>query len=162
MISCNVPSIHCTVYCTPLSNAVVVVDSSSSSESELRGHLALGHRFITNTESLLFTLEVWKLERGHFDSADELNLRRRPDYLDVFIPGIYQIFRASQNANRWRIINQMFAKSQQLDAWEFFFLLEASEVTSSGRRLKAYTENLKRLFLSWLCEFAHPRKSLFA
>ena len=36
--------------------------------------------------------------------------------LDVFIPSIYRIFRASQNTNRWRIINQMFAKSMQVDA----------------------------------------------
>ena len=36
--------------------------------------------------------------------------------LDVFIPSIYRIFRATQNANRWRIINQMFAKSLPLDA----------------------------------------------
>ena len=41
--------------------------------------------------------------------------RFRP-LLDVFIPSIYQIFRATQNANRWRIINQMFAKSLTLDA----------------------------------------------
>ena len=36
--------------------------------------------------------------------------------LDVFISSIYWIFRATQNANRWRIINQMFAKSLPLDA----------------------------------------------
>ena len=36
--------------------------------------------------------------------------------LDVFFPSIYQIFRASHNANRWRIINQMFAKSLPVDA----------------------------------------------
>ena len=36
--------------------------------------------------------------------------------LDVFTPSIYRIFRASQNTNRWRIINQMFAKSLPLDA----------------------------------------------
>ena len=36
--------------------------------------------------------------------------------LDVFSPSIYWIFRATQNANRWPIINQMFAKSLPLDA----------------------------------------------
>ena len=36
--------------------------------------------------------------------------------LDVFFPSIYWIFRATQNANRWRIINQMFVKSLPLDA----------------------------------------------
>ena len=36
--------------------------------------------------------------------------------LDVFTPSIYRIFRASQNANRWCIINQKFAKSLPLDA----------------------------------------------
>ena len=47
--------------------------------------------------------------------------------LDVFIPIIYRIFRATQNANRWRIINQVFAKSLPLDVrvkylarWRFF------------------------------------------
>ena len=29
---------------------------------------------------------------------------------------MYQIFRVSQKANRWRIINQIFAKSRPLDA----------------------------------------------
>ena len=36
--------------------------------------------------------------------------------LDVFVPSIYQIFRASHNANRWRIINQMFSNSLAVDA----------------------------------------------
>ena len=37
--------------------------------------------------------------------------------LSIFLnPSIYWIFRASQNANRWCIINQMFAKTQPLDA----------------------------------------------
>ena len=36
--------------------------------------------------------------------------------LDVFFPSIYQIFRASHNANRWRINNQIFANSQPVDA----------------------------------------------
>ena len=47
--------------------------------------------------------------------------------LDVFIPSIYWIFRVTHNSNRWRIINQMFAKSLPLDArvknmarWRFF------------------------------------------
>ena len=30
-------------------------------------------------------------------------------------PSIYWIFRASQNTNRWRIIDTMFAKSQPLN-----------------------------------------------
>ena len=36
--------------------------------------------------------------------------------LDVFIPSIYWIFRATKNGNTLRIINQMFAKSLPLDA----------------------------------------------
>ena len=36
--------------------------------------------------------------------------------LDVFFPSIYRIFRASHNANRWCIINQMFANSLPVDA----------------------------------------------
>ena len=36
--------------------------------------------------------------------------------LDVFFPSIYRIFRASHNANRWRIINLMFANSMPVDA----------------------------------------------
>ena len=36
--------------------------------------------------------------------------------LDVFFPSIYLIFRASHNANRWCIINQMFANSLPVDA----------------------------------------------
>ena len=36
--------------------------------------------------------------------------------LDVFFPSIYRIFNASYNANRWCIINQMFAKSLPVDA----------------------------------------------
>ena len=36
--------------------------------------------------------------------------------LDVFFPSIYRIFRASHNANRWCIINQMFANSRPVDA----------------------------------------------
>ena len=35
---------------------------------------------------------------------------------EFLIPSIYWIFRASQNTYRWRIINQMFAKSPSLDA----------------------------------------------
>ena len=41
--------------------------------------------------------------------------------LEFLIPSIYRIFRASQNANRWRIINQMFAESPPLDARVKFF-----------------------------------------
>ena len=41
--------------------------------------------------------------------------------LYVFIPSIYRIFRTSQNTNRWRIIDTMFAKSQPLDARVMFF-----------------------------------------
>ena len=40
---------------------------------------------------------------------------------EFVIPSIYRIFRASQNANRWCIINQMFAKSPPLDARIIFF-----------------------------------------
>ena len=36
--------------------------------------------------------------------------------LDVFFPSLYQIFRASHNANRWCISNQMFANSLPVDA----------------------------------------------
>ena len=36
--------------------------------------------------------------------------------LDVFFPSTYRIFKASHNANRWRTINQMFAKSIPVDA----------------------------------------------
>ena len=36
--------------------------------------------------------------------------------LEVFFPSIYRIFRASHNANRWCIINQMFANSLPVDA----------------------------------------------
>ena len=36
--------------------------------------------------------------------------------LDVFFPSIYRIFRVSHNANRWCIINQMFANSLPVDA----------------------------------------------
>ena len=36
--------------------------------------------------------------------------------LEKTFPSIYQIFRVSQNTNRWRIIDTMFAKSQPLDA----------------------------------------------
>ena len=36
--------------------------------------------------------------------------------LKFLIPSIYWIFRASQNANSWRIINQMFAKFLPVDA----------------------------------------------
>ena len=41
--------------------------------------------------------------------------------LDVFFPSIYRIFKASYNANRWCIINQMFAKSLPVDASVNFF-----------------------------------------
>ena len=34
----------------------------------------------------------------------------------LYLASIYRIFRASQNTNRWRIINQMFAKFLSLDA----------------------------------------------
>ena len=34
---------------------------------------------------------------------------------EFLIPSNYRIFRASQNANRWRLINQMFAKSLPVD-----------------------------------------------
>ena len=37
---------------------------------------------------------------------------------EFLIPSIYRIFRTTHNANRWRIINQMFAKSLSLDARE--------------------------------------------
>ena len=33
---------------------------------------------------------------------------------EFLIPSIYRIFRASQNAKRWCIINKMFAKSQPI------------------------------------------------
>ena len=36
--------------------------------------------------------------------------------LDVFFPSIYRILRASHSANRWCIINQMFANSLPVDA----------------------------------------------
>ena len=36
--------------------------------------------------------------------------------LDVFPPCIYRIFRASHNANRWSLINQMFANPLPVDA----------------------------------------------
>ena len=51
-----------------------------------------------------------------------LTLRRQPDYAKkrylviVFDPSIYRIFRASHNAKRWCIINQMFANSLPVDA----------------------------------------------
>ena len=41
--------------------------------------------------------------------------------LEKTFPSIYQIFRASQNTNRWRIIDTIFAKSQPLDARVMFF-----------------------------------------
>ena len=45
---------------------------------------------------------------------------------EFLIPCIYRIFRASQNGNRWCIINKMFAKFQPLDD-RVNFSLEASE-----------------------------------
>ena len=51
--------------------------------------------------------------------------------LDIFIPSIYQIFRASQNANRWRIINKCLLSLGQSQRVKNI-VLEASEVASSG------------------------------
>ena len=45
---------------------------------------------------------------GAFGAGYTVEIRPLSEFL---IPSIYQTFRASQNANRWRIINQMFAKS---------------------------------------------------
>ena len=43
--------------------------------------------------------------------------------LEKTFPSIFRIFRVSQNTNRWRIIDTMFAKSKPLDARVMFFLL---------------------------------------
>ena len=43
--------------------------------------------------------------------------------LEKTFPSIYRIFRASQNTNRWHIIDTMFAKSQPLNARLMFFSL---------------------------------------
>ena len=50
-------------------------------------------------------------------SLEELKaLARQSKFALVVMFNPYRIFRASQSANRWRIINQMFAKSMPLDA----------------------------------------------
>ena len=63
-------------------------------------------------------------------------LTNQISHFTLWIPSIYWIFRVSQNANRYRIINQMFAKSLPVDARDKKFRLRPlnSEVTSSGRR----------------------------
>ena len=48
-------------------------------------------------------------------------------------------FRATQNAYRWRIINQMFAKSLPVDARGQKFSKEASEVWSLAGALGEYS-----------------------
>ena len=50
-------------------------------------------------------------------------IKRFHPLLEKTFPSIYQIFRGSQNTNRWRIIDTMFAKSKPLDARVMFFLL---------------------------------------
>ena len=61
-------------------------------------------------------LEIW-LPRAHSGARQIKGFR---PLLEKTFPSIYRIFRASQNTNRWRIINTMFAKSQPLDARVMF------------------------------------------
>ena len=60
-----------------------------------------------------------KLLRDHPLGASQIKGFR--PLLEETFPSIYQIFRAYQNTNRWRIIDTMFVKSQPLDARVMFF-----------------------------------------
>ena len=59
--------------------------------------------------------------------------------LDVFSPSNYRIFRASHTANRWCIINQMFANSMPVDARALFRLIW---LAPRQARIRQYKNNL--------------------
>ena len=80
--------------------------------NEPRSHACL---FFRNLQSMLHNF-YWKHQRRSVSGTGASQTKGFRPLLDVFFPRIYRIFRASHNANRWCIIDQMFAYSLPVDA----------------------------------------------